>query len=94
MNIVCEARYKEAMDHAEKTGDKTFQDCLDRLKSWEENKEQEVTLYYDSSPLSFYFELKNKDRNLIMNGGVLYHGSPDKSFAVQLVPAIGWKIHT
>ena len=27
-------------------------------------------------------------------GGLLYHGIPDKSFAVTLQPFHGWQIHT
>lgn len=94
MKIVCEHRYREAMEYAEKTGDKSLQECLDRFKEWEENNNWEVTFYYDSSPLSFYFEMKNQEGNLVFNGGLLYHGNPDESFAVQMEPSIGWKIHT
>ena len=29
-----------------------------------------------------------------MNGGVLYHGNPDESYAVTFDPTKGWQIHT
>lgn len=38
MIVKCEKRYNEAMAYAEKTNDKTLQNCLDRLKQWEENR--------------------------------------------------------
>lgn len=94
MEIRCEERYRLAMEHAAKTADSTLQECLDRLKSWEEARQCGIILYYDRAPLSFYFEMTGKDGSRAMNGGVLYHGDPDESFAVQLVPQKGWQIHT
>ena len=67
---------------------------LERLEKWETNSESEITLYYDHSPLSFYFEMNDKSGKRVMNGGLLFHGSPDESYAVQLVPTKGWQIHT
>jgi len=94
MIVKCEKRYNEAMAYAEKTNDKTLQNCLDRLKQWEENREWEVTLCHDFSPLSFYFVIKDKTGRQVMNGGVLYHGTPDESYAVTFDPTKGWQIHT
>jgi len=94
MKIECTERYEEAMAHASKTQDESLQNCLDRLKSWEENGKCEITLYYDHAPLSFYFEVNDKTGRRIMNGGLLFHGNPDQSFAVTLTPTIGWQIHT
>jgi len=94
MEIRCEERYQEAMEYAEKTGDKTLQDCLERLERWEANRKCKIYLQKDFAPLSFYFEMLDSSGNRIMNGGVLYHGNPDQSFAVQLVPSKGWEIHT
>ena len=93
MTIKCEERYREAMEHAEKTDDKTLQNCFDKLKQWEGN-EFEITLYSDRAPLSFYFEMNDKNGNRVMNGGLLYHGNPDESFAFQMIPSTGWEIHT
>jgi hypothetical protein len=94
MEIRCTEMYDEAMAHAATTEDKSLQNCLDRLKSWEKNRDCEIILYYDRAPLSFYFEMKDKSGQRIMNGGLLYHGNPDRSFAVTLEPTIGWQIHT
>lgn len=70
MKINCEERYNEAMAYAAETGDKTLQNCLERLKQWETNRNCEITLYYDRSPLSFYFEMHNKNGGRIMNGEI------------------------
>ena len=94
MTIICEERYREALAYAEKTGDTTLNECLEQLKRWEAGMEGEVHLLWDFAPLSFYFEIRAKDGSRLMNGGVLYHGSPDESFALQLVPAKGWQVHT
>ena len=93
MTIKCEERYQEAMDYAEKMKDKSLQNCLDSLKRWEANGNSEIILYKDFAPYSFYFEQMKGDQR-IMNGGLLYHGNPDQSYAVQLVSSIGWSIHT
>lgn len=93
MEIKCEERYQEALDHAEKTGDKTLQNCLDRLKGWEKNGTT-IYLYKDFAPLSFYFEEIDKDGKRRLNGGVNYHGNPDESCSFTMDPTIGWQIHT
>lgn len=94
MTIQCEERYREAMAHATQTEDKTLQDCLDRLGKWETNRDCEILLFNDFAPLSFYFVMNDKNGNRVMNGGVIYHGNPDVSFAFQIEPSIGWQIHT
>ena len=93
MVIKCEERYREAIEYAEKTGDKTLQNCIDKLKKWEGN-EFEIVLYADRAPLSFNFKANYKNGAPLMNGGLLYHGNPDKSFAFQMIPSTGWEIHT
>ncbi|MDR1699566.1 MAG: DUF4120 domain-containing protein [Lachnoclostridium sp.] len=94
MKIKCEEHYQEVLEHAKEMKDETLQKCLDRLKAWEKNGESEIILYKDFAPFSFYFVQVDMDGNRIMNGGLLYHGSPDESFAVQLIPSDGWQIHT
>jgi hypothetical protein len=94
MQIRCEERYKEAMAYAEKTNNNTLQNCLGRLEQWEKNRDCEIILYYDHSPLSFYFEMNDKTGKRLMNGGLLYHGTPDESYAVTFDPTKGWQIHT
>jgi hypothetical protein len=94
MVIKCEERYQQALGHAAKTGDKTLQNCLERLKQWEANQNCEIFLCKDFAPLSFCFEMKNKNGQRVMNGGLLFHGNPDESRAVTFDPAKGWQIHT
>jgi hypothetical protein len=94
MQIRCEERYKEAMAYAEETNNNTLQNCLARLEQWEKNRDCEIILYYDRSPLSFYFEMNDKTGKRVMNGGLLYHGTPDESNAVTFDPTKGWQIHT
>lgn len=94
MQIKCEERYHEAIKHAEQTNDKTLQDCLQRLQNWETRENAEIHLMKDRSPLSLYFEMYNKTGDLIMNGGVVYHGNPDQSYSFTTDPTIGWQIQT
>lgn len=94
MTINCEESYREALKHAEETGDNTLRDSLDRLKRWATDMNGEIHLSRDRAPLSFCFEMRDKDGNRMMNGGVLYHGDPDESRGFQLTPSKGWQIHT
>lgn len=94
MIIKCEERFKEALAHAEKTGDKTLQDCLERLRRYETSMNAEAHLMRDHSKLSLYFEFYNKDGKRIMNGGIVYHGDPDESHSFTSDPTKGWQMHT
>lgn len=94
MIIKCEERYQEALAHAKNTGDKTLQDCLGRLKRYETNMNAEAHLMRDRSKLSLYFELFDKNGNLVLNGGIVYHADPDESYSFTMDSIIGWQIHT
>lgn len=94
MKILCEEHFNEVLAYAESINDKTLNDCLERLKKWEEGKDYEVYLMSDRSPYSFYFEMRYPDGKRYMNGGLLYHGKPDQSRAYTLDPTKGWQIHT
>jgi hypothetical protein len=93
MKILCEERYREACEHAEKTGDKSLQDCFEKLARWEERDESEFIIKKDFAPLSFYFE-EYKDGERLLNGGVIYHGNPDVSRSITFDQRIGWQTHT
>ena len=82
--------------YAESIGDTSLRKCLERLKSWEENPDcpSEISLYYDHAPYSFGFTQHYADGRIGIVGGLLYHGIPDRSFAVTLQPFHGWQIHT
>lgn len=93
MIVKCEERYNEAVEYAQQIEDSSLQQCLDRLCQWERNRNAEITLYYDHSPLSFNFKMRDKKGNLIINGGLLYHGNPDQSYAFTTCSS-KWQIHT
>lgn len=97
MKIMCRQEYyNEVIQYAESIKDTSLQNCLDRLKEWEnnENRPCEIELYYDRAPYSFGFAQSYPDGSTGIVGGLLYHGIPDESFAVQLTPFHGWRIHT
>lgn len=97
MKIFCQERYDEALKHAAETNDPTLQQCLDRLKCWESNNPDypcEIELHRDFAPLSFIFVQRYSDGREGIVGGLIYHGSPDQSMSVQLVPTRGWQTHT
>lgn len=97
MKIFCQERFDEAMKHASETNDLTLQQCLDRLKSWETNHPDrpcEIELHHDFAPLSFIFVQRYPDGRQGIVGGLVYHGDPDYSMSVQLVPTKGWQTHT
>ena len=73
MIIKCQERLCEAQEYAATLGDKSLQECLARLESWEHDG-RTVHLYGDFAPYSFGFSLYGPDGQLIMNGDLLYHG--------------------
>ena len=83
MKILNEEHFEKVKRYAESIGDTSFRHCLDRLESWEKNPDHpsEISLYYP-------------DGRTGIVGGLLYHGIPDRSFAVTLEPFHGWQIHT
>ncbi|RGM62167.1 DUF4120 family protein [Parabacteroides distasonis] len=96
MKILNEEHFETVKRYAESIGDTSLQKCLERLKSWEGNPDypSEISLYYDHAPYSFGFTQHYADGRIGIVGGLLYHGIPDRSFAVTLQPFHGWQIHT
>ena len=88
MKILNEEHFENVKRYAESIGDTSLQKCLERLKSWEENPDHpcEISLYYDHAPYSFGFTQCYPDGRTGIVGGLLYHGIPDRSFAVTLQP--------
>ena len=84
MKILNEEHFENVKRYAESIGDTSLQKCLDRLKSWEENPDRpsEISLCYDHAPYSFGFTQRYPDGKTGIVGGLLYHGIPDRSFAV------------
>ncbi|KAB4444768.1 DUF4120 domain-containing protein [Bacteroides thetaiotaomicron] len=97
MKIMCKQEYyDQVVQYAESIKDTSLQNCMERLKAWEKNPDRpcEIELYHDWAPYSFGFTQRYPDGSRGIVGGLLYHGSPDESFAVQLTPFKGWQIHT
>lgn len=96
MRIFCQEWYDEAVRYAEEINDPSLQDCLDRLKNWETNPHCpcEIQLHKDFAPYSFLFKQRYENGTYGIIGGLVYHGSPDESYCVQLEPKKGWQIHT
>ena len=67
---------------------------VEYFKKEEERSPSEISLYYDHAPYSFGFTQHYPDGRTGIVGGLLYHGIPDRSFAVTLQPFHGWQIHT
>ncbi len=88
MKILNEEHFENVKRYAESIGDTSLQKCLDRLKSWEENPDRpsEISLCYDHAPYSFGFTQRYPDGKTGIVGGLLYHGIPDRSFAITLQP--------
>ena len=96
MKIMCQEHYDKVVQYAKEIGDDSLNKCLERLKQWEKNSngKYEIMLYYDFAPYSFGFAEITADGKKGIVGGLLYHGIPDKSYAVLLKPFHGWSIHT
>lgn len=93
MKIHCGDRLVEARAYAKETGDDSLEKCLKSMELYEKNYNGEVHLYQDFAPLSMLFDVVCNGVR-VLNGGIIYHGNPDVSYSVQLVPSVGWQIHT
>ena len=49
MKIMCQEHYDKVVQYAESIGDKTFQECLEKLRQWEKHPSHpcEIELYRD-----------------------------------------------
>ena len=81
MKIMCQEHYDEVVRYAKKLGDSSLQVCLAKLKSWEKHscRPCEIELYRDFAPHSFMFKQRYSDGSLGIVGGLVYHGTPDRS---------------
>lgn len=112
MKITNPQYFAEQLEYAREIGDNTLFQCLKRIAYWEQGKceeqpegwpyddsryDSEVHLHQDFDPHSFYFVWVDKNGNRIMNGGIIFHGTPgeaDASHSVTLERHYGWSIHT
>ena len=69
---------------------------LNDLKRWERNPNCpcEIELYKDSAPYSFLFRQRYADSSTGIVGGLVYHGTPDRSGCYCEPRIRGWEIHT
>ena len=69
---------------------------LNDLKRWERNPNCpcEIELYKDSAPYSFLFRQRYADGSTGIVGGLVYHGTPDRSGCYCEPRIRGWEIHT
>ena len=81
MKIMCQEHYDKVVQYAESIGDKTFQECLEKLRQWEKHPSHpcEIELYRDFAPYSFLFKQRYPDGRVGVVGGLVYHGRPDRS---------------
>lgn len=96
MKIMCQEHFDKVQKYAEEIGDKSFQRCLERFKMWEINPNRpcEIELYKDRAEYSFLFKQVYPDKRIGLQGGLIYHGNPDRSFSVTIDTTDKWQIHT
>ena len=96
MKIMCQEHYDKVVQYAESIGDKTLEECLQRLERWEQNPHHpcQIELYRDFAPYSFLFKERYPDGRLGVVGGLVYHGQPDRSCCFINRPFHGWMTHT
>lgn len=53
MKILCQEHYDKVVQYAKEIGDKSLDNCLERLKQWEKNPNRpcEIELYWDFAPI-------------------------------------------
>lgn len=63
MKIMCQEHYDKVVQYAESIGDKTFQECLEKLRQWEKHPSHpcEIELYRDFALYSFLFRQRYPD---------------------------------
>mgnify|MGYP000000900625 FL=1 len=96
MKIMCQKHYDEVVRYAERIGDETLEERLNHLTRWERNPNRpcEIELYKDFAPYSFLFKQRYADGSIGVIGGLVYHGTPDRSGCYCEPRVHGWEIHT
>lgn len=92
------ARIEECLTHP--LAD-TFRESLGRLAAMAKAVGGRVRLGLDFAPLSFGFAVIRADGEAWICGGLIFHGSHDRSgdgggptFSVNVTPIQGWTLHT
>lgn len=96
MKIKCQEHYENTVKYAKSIGDETLSKCIERLKQWEVNSM--AGMKSNCTPISHHIHsvsLKWRKTGQGRCRRLLYHGKPDRSFAVMIGgPFHGWSIHT
>lgn len=71
MKIMCQEHYDKVVQYAESIGDKTLEECLQRLERREQNPHHpcQIELYRDFAPYSFLFKERYPDGRVGVVGG-------------------------
>lgn len=75
----------------------SFNRCLETLERiMDNNPDCNCLLFKDFAPhsLQFVFQHKETPAKILILGGLIFHGNPDESLSVQLVPSEGFALHT
>ena len=102
------AHLQAVKDFADRTQQRAALDAkladLESLSKNREGKQDDLYIFPDFAPMSFYFEIypagAQRIQNLrYWNGGLIYHGklengSKPETFSVCLTPCNSWSIHT
>lgn len=93
---MCPEHYDKVVRYANELGDSSLQACLAKLKLWEEHSLRpcEIELYRDFAPYSFLFKQRYADGSLGIVGGLVYHGTPDRSACYTMNREDLWQTHT
>ena len=96
MKIMCQEHYDKVAHYADQIGDKSLQQCLEKLKACELHSRRPcvIELYRDCAPYSFLFKQRYDDGSLGIVGGLVYHGSPDRSGCYTMNRNDHWQTHT
>lgn len=101
MIVHCPLALSAARTYAESINDKTLSECLNRLEKYEQNEYDyghvTANLYKDFCEHSFYFVLERPDGSMMMNGGIILHGTGKETYSVCIdgePDAPQWRMHT
>lgn len=87
---------QESANSARKN-DNTLEKCINRVLSMAENYNAKLRITNDFEEHSFMFYFLDDKDDLIMNGGIIFHGfekEPDNSCSYTIGRVHGWEIHT
>ena len=95
----CSDYFKEQLDYANRIGDTSLQNCLDRfLNRPKRDDDHTINIRRDAYSERSFFFTEFYNGKIQLAGGIIYHGSPNDGYkqngSVQMNPSYGWQIHT